>query len=97
MKYGHVPVHQDQPLSPLPPDSIVSPRLRTEICRSHRKEELNEMWHLKTKRKASMCVQKKNTVVGGQSSDKSVPSYRALVRGKGGEEGSSLSESEEAG
>lgn len=55
------------------------------------------MWHLKTKRKASLRVQKKNTVVGGQSSDKSVPSYRALVRGKGGEEGSSLSESEEAG
>lgn len=49
------------------------------------------------KAEGELVCSKKNTAVGGQSSDKRVPSYRALVRGKGGEEGSSLSESEEAG
>lgn len=60
---------------------------------------MSNMRHLKKKKKqkARLCVQKKYGGAGGQSSDKSVPAYRALVQGRGGEEGSNLSGSDEAG
>lgn len=40
---------------------------------------------------------KKFSGAGGQSSDKSVPASWVLVQGRGGEEGSNLSGSDEAG